>query len=80
MCIAVPSKVLKIEGKIAETELGGVIRRVSIEMVPDVKVGDYVMVHAGVAISIVDKEEAEAQRELWNELMEVLNDAAEGNS
>ena len=80
MCIAVPSKVLKIEGKIAETELGGVIRRVSIEMVPEVKVGDYVMVHAGVAISIVDKEEAEAQRELWNELMEVLNDAAEGNS
>ncbi|AAM23436.1 hydrogenase expression/formation protein HypC [Caldanaerobacter subterraneus subsp. tengcongensis MB4] len=80
MCIAVPSKVLKIEGKIAETELGGVIRRVSIEMVPDVKVGDYVMVHAGVAISIVDKEEAEAQRGLWNELMEVLNDAAEGNS
>lgn len=79
MCIAVPSKVLKIEGKIAETELGGVIRRVSIEMVPDVKVGDYVMVHAGVAISIVDKEEAEAQRELWNELMEVLNDAAGGN-
>ncbi|MGB9779614.1 HypC/HybG/HupF family hydrogenase formation chaperone [Caldanaerobacter sp.] len=79
MCIAVPSKVLKIEGKIAETELGGVIRRVSIEMVPEVKVGDYVMVHAGVAISIVDKEEAEAQRELWNELMEVLNDAAEGN-
>jgi hydrogenase expression/formation protein HypC len=80
VCIAVPSKVLKIEGKIAETELGGVIRRVSIEMVPEVKVGDYVMVHAGVAISIVDKEEAEAQRELWNELMEVLNDAAEGNS
>jgi len=79
VCIAVPSKVLKIEGKIAETELGGVIRRVSIEMVPDVKVGDYVMVHAGVAISIVDKEEAEAQRELWNELMEVLNDAAGGN-
>lgn len=79
MCIAVPSKVLKIEGKIAETELGGVVRRVSIEMVPDVKVGDYVMVHAGVAISIVDKKEAEAQRRLWDELMEVLNDAAEGN-
>ncbi|HHW57442.1 MAG TPA: HypC/HybG/HupF family hydrogenase formation chaperone [Clostridia bacterium] len=80
MCIAVPSKVLKIEGKVAETELGGVIRRVSIEMVPGVKVGDYVMVHAGAAISIVNKEEAEMQRELWNELVEVLNDAAEGNS
>lgn len=79
MCIAVPSKVLKIEGKVAETELGGVIRKVSIEMVPEVKVGDYVMVHAGLAISIVDKEEAEMERELWEELMEVLNDAADRN-
>ncbi|WP_029688132.1 HypC/HybG/HupF family hydrogenase formation chaperone [Thermoanaerobacter sp. A7A] len=79
MCIAVPSKVLKIEGKVAETELGGVIRRVSIEMVPEVKVGDYVMIHAGLAISIVDKEEAEMERELWEELMEVLNDAADRN-
>ncbi|ADD02859.1 hydrogenase assembly chaperone hypC/hupF [Thermoanaerobacter italicus Ab9] len=79
MCIAVPSKVLKIEGKIAETELGGVIRRVSIEMVPEVKVGDYVMVHAGLAISIVNKEEAEMERELWEELMEVLQDATNGN-
>ncbi|MBE3591383.1 MAG: HypC/HybG/HupF family hydrogenase formation chaperone [Thermoanaerobacter sp.] len=79
MCIAVPSKVIKIEGKVAETELGGVIRKVSIEMVPEVKVGDYVMVHAGLAISIVDKEEAEMQMELWEELMEVLNDAADRN-
>ncbi|AEM77653.1 hydrogenase expression/formation protein HypC [Thermoanaerobacter thermohydrosulfuricus] len=79
MCIAVPSKVIKIEGKVAETELGGVIRKVSIEMVPEVKVGDYVMVHAGLAISIVDKEEAEMERELWEELMEVLNDAADRN-
>jgi len=79
MCIAVPSKVIKIEGKVAETELGGVIRKVSIEMVPEVKVGDYVMVHAGLAISIVDREEAEMERELWEELMEVLNDAADRN-
>lgn len=79
MCIAVPSKVLKIEGKVAETELSGVIRRVSIEMVPEVKVGDYVMVHAGLAISIVDKEEAEMERELWEELTEVLKDASNRN-
>lgn len=75
MCIAVPSKVVKIEGKVAETELDGLVRKVSIEMVPDVKVGDYVMVHAGLAISIVNKEEAEAERELWEELTEVIKDA-----
>ncbi|AIS51342.1 hydrogenase assembly chaperone HypC [Thermoanaerobacter kivui] len=79
MCIAVPSKAIKIEGKVAETELGGVIRRVSIEMVPDVKVGDYVMVYAGLAISVVDKEEAEMERELWEEVTEVLKDAANRN-
>ncbi|MGB9679746.1 MAG: HypC/HybG/HupF family hydrogenase formation chaperone [Thermoanaerobacteraceae bacterium] len=75
MCIAVPVKVVKIEGKVAETELDGMISRVSVEMVPKVKVGDYVMVHAGLAISIVDKDEAEMQRELWDELTEVIRDA-----
>lgn len=75
MCIAVPSKVVKIEGKVAETELDGLIRRVSVEMVPEVKVGDYVMIHAGLAISIVDKDEAEAEKELWEEITEVIRDA-----
>lgn len=75
MCIAVPSKVVKIEGKVAETELDGLIRRVSVEVVPEVKVGDYVMIHAGLAISIVDKDEAEAEKELWEELTEVIRDA-----
>lgn len=75
MCIAVPQKVVKIDGKIAETDLNGLKRRVSIEMVPDVKVGDYIMVHAGVAISIVDEKEALEEKELWNEMMEALNES-----
>ncbi|SNX53899.1 HypC/HybG/HupF family hydrogenase formation chaperone [Thermoanaerobacterium sp. RBIITD] len=75
MCIAVSQKVVKIDGKVAETDLNGLKRRVSIEMVPGVKIGDYVMVHAGVAISIVDEKEAEEERKLMQELEEALNES-----
>lgn len=77
MCIAVAQKVVKIEGDVAETELNGLKRKVSISMVPGVKIGDYVMVHAGVAISIVDKDTAEEDLKLWKELEEALNESLE---
>lgn len=79
MCIAVAQKVVKIDGDVAETELNGLKRRVSISMVPDVKIGDYVMVHAGVAISIVDKEAAEEDLKLWEEMEEALRESFKQN-
>ena len=63
MCLAIPGKVLEIEerdgGWIGKVQFGGIVRQVSFTFVPEVRVGDYVMVHVGFAISIVDAEEAE---------------------
>jgi hydrogenase expression/formation protein HypC len=58
MCLAVPAKVNKINKNTAEIESFGVKKEVDITLIPDVKIDDYVIVHAGFAIQIVDKEDA----------------------
>ncbi|HEX7364845.1 MAG TPA: HypC/HybG/HupF family hydrogenase formation chaperone [Dehalococcoidia bacterium] len=62
MCLAVPVKVVSIEGNEAEVEIGGVRRRISIVLTPEAKVGDYVLLHTGYAINVIN--EAEAQETL----------------
>ena len=59
MCLAVPMKVLEIKGGAGRVELGGVERKVNLELLREVNTGDYVIVHAGFAIQKLDKEEAE---------------------
>ncbi len=63
MCLAIPGKVSKIEEKdglrLGQVLFGGISRRACLDFVPEVKEGDYVMVHVGFAISVVDKDEAE---------------------
>lgn len=58
MCLAVPAKVNKINKNTAEIESFGVKKEVDITLIPGVKIDDYVIVHAGFAIQIVDKEDA----------------------
>ena len=64
MCLAIPGKIQSIKMlydgsvKMAKVSFGGVIKEASLEMVPTAEVGDYVLVHVGVAISKVDEEEA----------------------
>ena len=63
MCLAVPGKVLEIVGddpllRAAKVSFAGVIKLISLTCTPDAKVGDFVLVHVGVAISIVDAQEA----------------------
>ncbi|HIE57867.1 MAG TPA: HypC/HybG/HupF family hydrogenase formation chaperone [Anaerolineales bacterium] len=58
MCLAVPAKILSIDGLQAEVEFGGIRRTISVQLLPEAKTGDYVLVHTGFAISIVDPEEA----------------------
>lgn len=63
MCLAVPGKVLSIMGddplmKKGKVSFGGIIKEVSLAYVPDVKIGDYVIVHVGFALSIIDEEAA----------------------
>ncbi len=58
MCLAVPSKIIEIIDTIAKVDVDGVIRETSIMLLEDAKIGDYVIVHAGFAISKVDEEAA----------------------
>jgi len=59
MCLGVPAKIVEIRGKEAIAEVGGIKREVSVELLSDVKEGDYVIIHAGFAISKIDEEEAD---------------------
>lgn len=58
MCLAVPGKILSIKDNNAEVDFSGVKRKVSTDLVPDAKKNDYVLVHAGFAIQLLDPEEA----------------------
>jgi hydrogenase expression/formation protein HypC len=68
MCLAVPAKIIDRQDMMATVEVSGVIRKVSMMLLPDAKVGDYVLVHAGFAIQTVDEEEARRTLELLEEL------------
>ena len=64
MCLAIPGKIIKFTDalddvfRLAKIDYGGIQKDANMSMLPEAKVGDYVMVHVGVAISIVDEEEA----------------------
>lgn len=77
MCLAIPGKVISIGTenalRIGRVQFGGIMQPVSLDFVPEVVVGDYVMVHVGFAICRVDEEEAE-QTYRALELMGVLED------
>jgi len=59
MCLAIPAKIVSIQdGVDAVVDFKGLLKKVYIELVPDVKMGDYVLVHAGFVIQIIDRSEA----------------------
>jgi hydrogenase expression/formation protein HypC len=69
MCLAIPAEVIEIqENDLAVVEAGGAKKLISLSLVDDVRVGDYVLVHAGFAIDIVDEQEAKKTMELLEEL------------
>ena len=70
MCLAIPAKIQSIDGIEAKVEIGGVGRSVSIMLTPEARVGDYVYVHTGYAISVVDEAEALESLKLLRELAE----------
>ena len=70
MCLAVPAKIIKIKKNISEIESLGVIKEVDITLVPDAKIGDYVIVHAGFAIQVINKKEASITEGYWKEYLE----------
>jgi hydrogenase expression/formation protein HypC len=71
MCLAIPAKVKSIEGVEAEVEVGGVSRKASIILTPEAKVGDYVLLHTGYAINVIDEEEAQETLKIFQEIAEI---------
>jgi hydrogenase expression/formation protein HypC len=64
MCLAVPGKILSIEGedpisRCGKVSFGGVVRNINLAYTPEANIGDYVLVHVGFAISTIDEEQAE---------------------
>jgi hydrogenase expression/formation protein HypC len=68
MCLAVPVRVKSISGAEAEVESGGITYTASILLTPEVKVGDYVLLHTGYTISILDIEEAQETLQLFRDM------------
>lgn len=77
MCLAIPGKIKTIETqmdglvRMAKVQFGGISKEASLEMVPQAKEGDYVLVHVGVAISVVNEEEAKKTFEFLKEAGEL---------
>ncbi len=69
MCLAIPAQVKSIYGQQADVEVGGVSRRISIWLTPEVEVGDYVLLHTGYAINVIDEAEAAETLKLLQELV-----------
>jgi hydrogenase expression/formation protein HypC len=69
MCLAIPAKVLEVRGETAKVDFGaGTIRDVNVSLVK-ARVGEYVIVHAGYAIEVLDRKAAEETLALWNEIL-----------
>ena len=70
MCLAIPALIKSIKGQQAEVDIEGVRRDISLQLTPEAKEGDYVLLHTGYAISVIDQEEAEETLKLLRQLAE----------
>jgi len=78
MCLAIPAKILnRRQDNISKVDFGGVIKEVDVTLVPEASVGDYVLVHAGFAIGVVEEKEAMETLELLRQMAE-QSDASDG--
>jgi len=71
MCLAVPMRIVSKNDETGVAEMGGVKKDVSFIMCPEAKLDDYVIVHAGFAIQILDEEEAEERLKLFREMVDL---------
>ena len=76
MCIAAPAQVVEInrEDNWLYADFGGARQQAKLDLLPDVKIGDYVLIHAGYAIEKLSEEAAKESLEAWEELLEVLEE------
>ena len=73
MCLAVPSKIIEIDGYAATVDVMGLRKKISLMLLPDEpKIGDYVLVHAGFAINKIESSEAEQALKLYEEIIKEM--------
>jgi hydrogenase expression/formation protein HypC len=72
MCLGIPLKIVEINGKEAFGELNGVKKKIRVDLIKDLKIGDYVMVHAGFALEIMKEEQAKDTLKILEEIEELV--------
>jgi len=72
MCLAIPVRIISINGTEAEVEIGSITRETSLMLTPEARVGDYVLLHAGYAINIIDQKEAEETLAIFAEMSQIM--------
>jgi hydrogenase expression/formation protein HypC len=72
MCLSIPAEVLEITGNKAKVSIGGALYDASIELLDDIKIGDFVLLHAGYAIEKINKEEADITLGIFEEIKNEL--------
>ncbi len=70
MCLGIPGRVIQIKKNVAKVDVGGLSRDISLDLCPDVSVGEYVLIHTGFAIQKVDEKEAKETLELLMQMAE----------
>lgn len=76
MCIAAPAQIVKIDRdeNLLYADFGGARQEAKMDLLPDVEIGDYVLIHAGYAIEKLSEEAAKESLEAWEELLEILEE------
>jgi hydrogenase expression/formation protein HypC len=74
MCIAAPAQILEIKDNVATVDFGGVRQQAKLDLVGDLEIGRYVLVHSGYAIEVLSDREAKESLEAWDELLKALDD------
>lgn len=77
MCIAAPAQILEIKENVATVDFGGVRQQAKLDLVEDVDVGRYVLVHSGYAIEVLSDQQAQESLEAWDELLKIMEEDAE---
>ena len=71
-CLAIPGKITSINDNMAQVNIAGIVKTASLQLIDDARVGDYVLLHAGFAIQLLDEEEALETLKLWESIDEIL--------
>jgi hydrogenase expression/formation protein HypC len=72
MCLAIPMKIIDIKGTIATAEVDGVTRQARLDLLPEADLGDFILIHAGLAISRLDPEDAAETLALMREMADAI--------